>query len=445
MSARSAPRHSLGRLLLFPLDIDWFPGHNMTKIIFALTTILSVGLVQLSSDISDKEQKLVSANNDFAFRLLKTLPSSGNENVFFSPYSLSAALGMTYAGARGMTQLEMSQVLGYTEVGLNDADVQEAFTRQNNRLQAEAGRENLEVANSAALQEGFQVLDTYSAALNQGFNAHIFKVDFAHNGQQAVDTINDWVKNATHNKIENLFDEPLDAETKLVLVNAIVFKGMWASKFDRELTQKRPFYNGGEERAEVDLMFQRVNTNYAFDRSLQAFVVELFYRGDEFSMVIVLPSQRTGVEALKQDLTIDNLDAITASLRSSTIDLYLPKFKLEKQNNLKSYLMDLGLQKIFGNANLSGVTGYRDLIVSDVVQRAVVKVDEGGTEAAAATGVVDNSRGAKIPPVVVVDHPFLFFIRNRVSREIFFAGQVNKLCVESSKRCSAGSLLKHVL
>lgn len=397
------------------------------KKLFALTTILAAGFFHSSFGLSQKEGKLVSANNEFALRLLKILPSNQNENVFFSPYSLSAALGMTYAGARGTTQQEMAQALGYTQAGLSDADVEEAFAQQNNRLQVEAPRVGLEVANSAAVQEGFQTLDTYYAALNHSFNAHLFKLDFSHNGQQAVDTINEWVKHATHDKIPKLFEEPFDTDTKLVLLNAIVFKGLWASQFRRELTEKGPFYNGGIERTEVDMMFQRVKTNNAFDDSLQANVVELLYRGDDYSMLIVLPSERTGVEVLKQDLTMAKLDAVTPLLTNSTIELYLPKFQLEKQNNLKSNLTNLGLHEMFGNADLSGVTGNTELFVSDVVQRAVVKVDEEGTEAAAATGVTEVNRMGIELPVVNVDHPFLFFIRKRITGEIFFAGQINKL------------------
>lgn len=401
--------------------------HTTMKRITVFTTFLAVCFFQPSSGLSDKERKLASANNDFALRLLKILPSNQNENVFFSPYSLSAALGMTYAGARGTTQQEMSEILGYTQAGLNDADVQDAFAEQNNRLQAEAARVGLEVANSAAIQEGFQILDTYYATLNRSYNAHLFKLDFAHRGEQAMEAINEWVKRATHEKIEKLFEEPLDTDTKLVLLNAIIFKGFWASQFHRPLTQKGPFYNGGQDRTEVDVMFQRLRTNNVFDESLKATVVEMLYRGDDYSMIIALPSERTGVESLKQDLTVATLDEVTASMRNTTIALYLPKFELEKKNDLKSHLIDLGLHKMFGAADLSGVTGSTELVVSDVVQRAVVKVDEEGTEAAAVTGVTEITRTGFEPPAVNIDHPFLFFIRNRHSGEIFFAGQVNKL------------------
>lgn len=397
------------------------------KIFIALTTVLAVEFFHPAFGLSETEEKLVSANNDFALRLFKVLPSDETENVFFSPYSLSTALGMTYAGARGTTQEELTEKLGYSDAGLSDAEVLEAFAQQNDRLQAHDARESLEVANSAAVQEGFGILHTYHRNLTEGFNARLFQLDFARKGEQAVDTINEWVKEKTHDKIEKLFDEPLDTNTKLVLVNAIVFKGLWQSQFSRNKTTKRPFYNGGKDRTEVDLMFQTVPTYNSFDRTLQAAVVELLYRVKDYSMVVVLPFERDGVEAVKQVLTLDKLEAVTASLKNTTIDFYLPKFELEKQNDLKDDLMNVGVEKIFGNADLSGITGHRNLVVSDIVQRALVKVDEEGTEAAAATGVHIIARGSTRPPEVVVDHPFLFFIRNRRTREILFAGQVNKL------------------
>lgn len=398
------------------------------KLATALGTILALGCFHSCLGLTDKETKLVAANNDFAVRLLKVLPSRPDKNVFFSPYSLSVALGMTHAGARGETLQQLSQVLGYKAAGLSDADVQEAFANQNDRLQAQASRAGLEVANSAAVQAGFDVLDTYYAALNRTFNAHVFSVDFENAAQQAVDTINAWVKQATHGKIDKLFAEPLDTNTRLVLTNGIVFKGLWARQFLPELTQKRPFYNGGTQPVQVDMMFQRLETNRAFSEELQANVVELAYREGDFGMLVLLPTERDGVEALKQVLTIGKIEAAVASLSNLTAAVSFPKFELDELNPLKDTLKDLGLEKMFGGtADLSGITGRPNLIVSDVIQRAVVKVDEEGTEAAAASGVVGVNRIGIEPFRFTADHPFLFFIRNKLTHEIFFAGQVNWL------------------
>ncbi|XP_077528467.1 iripin-2-like [Haemaphysalis longicornis] len=402
------------------------------KKIITLGTVLMAAFVQNCFCLTMKERKFATANNEFAFGLLKTIPSHGSENVFFSPYGLSAALGMTYLGAREETQYQIAQVLGYFYRNLNAPDVEELYAMQTSRLQGEAALVGLDVANGLAVQDDFRILETYYATVNRSFNAHLFKLDFAQNGQQAVDTINAWVQQATHGKVEKLFEETLDTDTRLVLLNAIVFKGLWESQFKRELTTKRRFNNGGGDYTDVDLMNQVVNTNYVLDASLQAYVVELPYRGVDYSMVIMLPaSGSTSVGALKQFLTVAIFDAVTSAMRNTTIDLYLPKFDLENQMNLKSHLIKLGLKRIFdepfSDTDLSGITGTKDLVVSDVVHRAVFKVDEDGAEVADDAGVNAISRGEVEPPTVIVNRPFLFFIRNRSTKEIFLAGEVNKL------------------
>lgn len=397
------------------------------KSLTAVVAILALSCFQLSFCQTDNEHKLIAANNAFAIHLLKVLPSLPNENVFFSPYSLSTALGMVLVGARGATLEELNQALGYNALSLNGSDVQEAFAHQNNRLQAHAPQAGLEVANSAAIQQGYQVLDSYYAILNHTFNAHVFNVDFQGNGQQAVDTINEWVKQATHNKIDKLFNEPLDTDTRLVLMNAIVFKGFWERQFDPRATAKRVFYNGGIQGNEVDTMLLQHNAKRGFSEELQSKLLELPYRDSDFSMVIVLPEQRDGADAVKQVLTIEKLNLAIASLSKLPVAVSLPKFKLDKLNPLKSNLTHLGLRKIFADADLSGITDNRQLYVSDVVQRAVVEVNEEGTEAAAVTGAVAVNRIGIDAFPFIVDHPFLFFIRDRKTNEIFFAGQVNYL------------------
>uniref|UniRef100_A0A023GN63 Putative tick serpins 9 n=1 Tax=Amblyomma triste TaxID=251400 RepID=A0A023GN63_AMBTT len=392
-----------------------------------LTAIVAVSYLQPGFCLTDKEQRLIAANNEFAVRLLKVLPSRPDENVFFSPYSLSTALGMAYVGAKGATQQELSTALGYNTALLNEDDVQAAFADQNHRLQAHASQAGLEVANSAAVQENFSVLESYYNALNHTFNAHVFKVDFEQHGQQAIDVINAWVKEATRNKIDKLFADPLSTDTRLVLVNAIIFKGLWELQFDPRETRKHAFYNGGTQATEVDSMFSRRETLRGFSEELQSQVIELLYRDSDYSMVIVLPQERDGVEAVKQVLTVEKLNEAISSLNNRTVVISLPKFKLDKLNPLKSNLTHLGLRSIFEDADLSGITGDRQLVISDVVQRAVVEVNEEGTQAAAASGVVGVNRIGIEPFRFIVDHPFLFFIRDRRTQELFFIGQVNKL------------------
>uniref|UniRef100_A0A0E9Y367 Serine protease inhibitor n=1 Tax=Amblyomma americanum TaxID=6943 RepID=A0A0E9Y367_AMBAM len=397
------------------------------NLLVALTAIMAVSFFPHGLCLTEKEQKLIAANNEFAIRLLKVLSSRPDENVFFSPYSLSTALAMAYVGARGATLEELSNALGYSAASLSEGDVREAFTHQTSRLQAHASRAGLEVANSAAVQESFHVLESYYNVLNSTFKARVFEVDFVQQGQQAIDAINSWVQGATRNKIDKLFNEPLSTDTRLVLVNAIVFKGLWELQFKPSETSKHVFHNGGIQPVEVDTMFSRRETPRGFSEELQSQVIELPYRDSDYSMVVVLPTQRDGVEAVKQVLTIEKLNAAIASLTNRTVVISLPKFKLDKFNPLKSNLTHLGLGRIFDDADLSGITGDRQLVVSDVLQRAVVEVNEEGTEAAAASGVVGVNRIGIDPFRFYADHPFLFFIRDRSTQELFFAGQVNKL------------------
>ncbi|CAN7951458.1 unnamed protein product, partial [Ixodes pacificus] len=212
------------------------------------------------------------------------------------------------------------------------------------------------------------------------------------------------------------------------LLNAIYFKGEWGTAFDKEHTEKRQFFNGGVTPVEVDTMRLEARIKYRFFDDLQVEVVELPYRGLDYTMAILLPKENTGVEGLKQNLTIDRFQNYLSDLRERKITVLLPKFKLETKYSLKAPLQSLGIKQIFEpGADLSGIND-ESLRVSAVEHKAVVEVNEEGTVAAAATGVVIVPYSLGPEPVVFrVDHPFLFFIRNTRTDDIFFVGQVNKL------------------
>lgn len=377
---------------------------------------------------AQEEAKITNANNRFAFRLLNALPSSPDKNIFFSPYSVSTAMGMVYAGARGQTQQELSEGLGYSDAGLGDAGVLDAYTRHTERLKNTHSNSTLDVANAAAIQQTLALLNSYETTLESSFGAELHKVDFAGAQQAAADLVNNWVKQKTHDKIEKLFEEPLDPDTQLVLLNAIYFKGAWDTAFAKEDTEKREFFNGGVTPVEVDTMKLELRVNYRSFDDLQFEAVELPYRGLDFSMVILLPKDKTAVEALKRNLTLDRFQNYLVDLRERKITVFLPRFKLATKYSLKTPLQSLGIKTIFQpGANLSGINDG-NLLVSAVEHKAVVEVNEEGTEAAAATGIiiVPYSLGPQ-PAVFRVDHPFLFFIRNTQTADIFFVGQVNKL------------------
>ncbi|CAN7936936.1 unnamed protein product [Ixodes hexagonus] len=439
---------------------------------------------------AEDDAKLTAASNNFGLRLFPLLPSSPDENVFFSPYSLSIAMGMAYAGARADTEQELYEKLGYANAGLTKEQVLPAFASQTQKHKSAQSNTTVDVANSAALHLRLPLLDEYENALRNTFNAELQKVDFEEAGQAAIDVINHWVKEKTHDKIEKLFSEPLSPLTRFVLLNAIYFKGAWETEFEKRRTEKKPFWNGGVTQAEVDTMFGHIRIRHNSFPDLGVDVAELPYRGGDYSMVILLPQQNTGVEALKTNLTAHQLNTLLDELVERPVDVSLPsletymeryaerllglrpvsdaaiiaensaipvalrlkshasfsffnacfeatglptnftsyRFKLETQYSLKDTLHKMGITRIFDEADLSGITGDTSLRVSDVVQKAVVEVNEEGTVAAVVTGVIGGFRLSLVPNFEFkVDHPFVFFIRNRHTGAILFGGQVNHL------------------
>ncbi|CAN7936930.1 unnamed protein product [Ixodes hexagonus] len=376
-----------------------------------------------------KLEPLTVVNNRFGLRLLKILPSPPHENVFFSPYSVSIAMGMTFMGAMRETRQELSQGMGYSAAGLRDSDVLGAYTLQTNRLRALQSNSTLDLFNAAAIDKSLGLLGTYEAQLKGAFNAELIEVDFQNEGQAAVDVINQWVNRKSGQTIQSLFDAPLDPDTVLVLLNAIYFKGFWDKQFKKEHTGKETFLNGGTTPVELDTMSGTMPVRHFSFKNLGVDVAELPYKDGDYTMLILLPEKQDGVEALKQNLTEGLLEDIERQLENRGVLVFLPKFKLETQYQLKDYLESLGIRRMFDRrADLSGIAGAKDLRVAAVIHKAVVEVNEEGTEAASVTAVRIVKKSASVPKhTFEVDHPFLFFIRNSRTKEILFAGQVNHL------------------
>ncbi|KAG0425638.1 hypothetical protein HPB47_027191 [Ixodes persulcatus] len=390
-----------------------------------ITAFLSVFVLCSAED----DDKLTVASNDLGMRLLPLLPSSPEENIFFSPYSLSIAMGMAYAGSGGETRQELHENLGYSRAGLPEEQVLEAYARQTQRHLSDPSNTTVDVANTAAIHLALPLLNEYETILRNSFNADLQKVDFVENGQGAVDVINSWVKDKTHNKIESLFSEPLDPLTRFVLLNAMYFKGTWKTEFQKRRTGQRSFFNGGVTEAQVDTMIGKIRVRHNSFNDVGVDVAELPYRGGDYSMVILLPQEKTGVEALKMNLTAGLLKTILDRLVQRDVTVFLPKFKFESQYSLKENLQNMGIRRIFGGgADLSGISGDTSLEVYDVVQKAVVEVNEEGTEAAVVSAVIGGLRSGSFDSFEFrVDHPFLFFIRDTRTNAILFVGQVNHL------------------
>ncbi|HZZ26580.1 MAG TPA: serpin family protein [Pirellulales bacterium] len=373
------------------------------------------------------EAAVIESGNQFALDLYGQL-AAADGNLFFSPQSISSALAMTYTGAGGDTAAQMAKVLHLG--GSPDAVAAgEAALMQRLNDAGKRGLYQLSVANRLWGAQGFHFLNGFLKTLHENYQADLQQLDFSH-AQQAAQTINDWVAQATRDKIKDLISaSALGPMTKLVLTNAVYFKGKWESPFKPTLTQPAPFTLSSGKQVTVPLMFLDSRMRYGeFDVGSNAAlqVLELPYTKGELSLVALLPKSTDGLAGLEKQLTSDNLKKWTSGLQERPINIWLPKFKLSTQLELGEVLSKLGMPLAFSaEADFSGMDGKHDLFISAVVHKAYVDVNEEGTEAAAATGVVMRALAMPPPPLHFrADHPFVFLIRENATGSILFLGRV---------------------
>jgi serpin B len=376
-------------------------------------------------------ETVVGGNSEFAFDLyakLKDDPKIKEDggNLFFSPYSISTALAMTWAGARGMTEKQMAEVLHFT---LSQAELHKAFASVEKQLNeaGEEGRYQLSVANALWGQAGYNLLKEFLELTELSYGAGLREVDFVTQREKTRQIINAWVEEKTNNRIKDLIKPTeLNALTRLVLTNAIYFKGDWAIQFDKKKTRDEPFKPAKDKEVMVPMMYIKERFKYWADDKLQ--VLELPYDGEELSMIILLPNEIDGLAGVEKSLAIDKLNEWSESLRKQEVVVYLPKFKVITRFDLSEYLRKMGMPDAFslGVADFSGITGQKDFYISKVIHKAFVAVNEEGTEAAAATAVVSGFISPPPRPVVVfrVDRPFIFIIKDNQSQSILFIGRV---------------------
>jgi serine protease inhibitor len=388
----------------------------------ALVLLLFVGLQKPVAEPVQKEV-VVKGNNQFGLDLYGKLRDKDG-NLFFSPYSISTALAMTYAGARGQTAEEMAKTLHFD---LDHDKLHPAFKALQEGMKAEKKKAGyrLHVANALWGQKDYRFLPAFLQVTHDNYGVGLQEVDFVKATEQARKTINEWVEKQTENKIKELLQPGiLDTMTRLVLTNAIYFKGDWASQFKKDATRDLPFKLGDGKEVKTPLMYQRSKFGYLETGDLQA--LELPYQGKDLSMVVLLPKKIDGLPSLEKELTTDRLAGWLGRMRASEVQVFLPKFKMTSEFALKPVLASLGMKKLFTvEADLSGMNGRTDLYVSAVIHKAYLDVNEEGTEAAAATAVVVWATSARPPvPVFRPDHPFLFLIRDQRTGSILFMGRL---------------------
>jgi serine protease inhibitor len=372
----------------------------------------------------------VDGNSALAFNLYQVLKEADG-NLFYSPYSISEALAMTYGGARGETEQQMQAALQFKlpqdrlHPAFNSLDIELSKRGQGARGADDQGF-RLHVVNAIWGQQGFKFTQQYLDLLAQNYGAGLRIVDYIKDAEKSRQTINQWVSDQTENRIKDLLPQgSIDSLTRLVLTNAIYFNAAWQSQFQKNATADGQFTLLNGSKVSVPMMRQMHTFGYTEGTDYQA--VELPYDGNELSMVILLP-KADRFKAFEAALKAQQVKDILQNLKSSEVDLTMPRFKVESQFSLKKALASLGMPIAFSasEADFSGMDGQKDLYISDVVHKAYVNVDENGTEAAAATGVVvgTTSMPAKTYQVTL-DHPFIFFIRDIQTGAILFLGRVS--------------------
>ncbi len=396
----------------------------------ALRTVLCVLLFCMPAFASGSTEKeiLVQDNTAFAVELYRRL-SDAEGNLFFSPYSISTALVMTYAGARENTRGEMMQALCFS---LRQEELHPAFAElEADLVRAQArGGAALHGANSLWPHANYPFLEEFLTLLQKHYGVSITPVNYG-DAEAARETINGWVEQRTLEKIRELIPQGiLNALTRLVLVNAIYFKGEWRSGFEPERTEETPFFLAPGTTVQVPMMTQLQTFGYAEDDDLQ--ILELPYAGENFSMIILLPRQKDGLERLEQKLNLTNLGRWRNRIGARRVEVFLPKFKTTSMFRLDDTLKTMGMNDAFDErrADFSGMDGKELLYLAAVLHKAFVDVSEEGTEAAAATGAVVGlkmsapSGSPPPPPVFRADRPFLFLIQENTTESILFMGRV---------------------
>ncbi len=409
-----------------PAAIDVQVGYmnHITRTVVVFTLMFS-SLFRSWGAESAPTQSLIEGNTAFALDLYGRLKSNPG-NLFFSPYSISTALAMTYNGARGETEKQMSQVLHF---GAAQEKVHSAFGELQRQLRQAEKQQGIEltVANALWAQTGHPFLPAFLKTATDEYQANINQADFKTKAESARTEINQWVTEQTKDEIRDILPPgSLDASTRLVLANAIYFKGLWAEHYDKAATSPQTFHRSANSLAQVPLMHHFDNVRYAEESDFQA--VELPYKGGELSMVVLLPRQIEGCGALESRLTPGLISRSLGRMKNQRVEIFLPRFKLESSFDLSATLARMGMSNAFGpQADFSGMDGTRLLCISGVFHKAWGEVNEEGTEAAAATvvGVVTNAvmEPPPPPPVFRADHPFIFFIRVTRSGTILFLGR----------------------
>ncbi len=375
---------------------------------------------------------LADANTDFALSFYDQIKNE-DENIIFSPFSLSLALSMALAGAENVTESEMMDALQLT---LSEDEVHPAYnalllaieaSQEETQEGSEGSNFQLNIANSIWGQAGYDFKENFLDTLARNYGAGVYNVDYANNPEAAREDINNWIEEETQEKIKDLIPQgAIDTLTRMVLANAIYFNGSWLHPFEESATEQAPFNLLDGSQINVDMMsLSGQSLNYAQGEGYQT--VQLPYLSQDFSMTLLIPD-KDAFETFENNLSPENLDSVLNNLVYQPVDLKMPKFDFESTVNGKDPLNALGMVEAFDpeEADYAGITEAEILYITDVLHKATITVDEEGTEAAAATAVIFGTKSAmpEEPISLVIDRPFLFLIQHQPTGTILFMGHV---------------------
>ena len=379
--------------------------------------------IQLADDANATAESittLVDSMNNFSFNFYQQIGTSEEGNIFFSPYSIFVALSMAYEGAEGDTAAEMQSILNILQ---NDSAQFGSFARVYNLLNENQDGYTIKTGNAFWAHQDYTFLPEYLSLLENFYMAEANELDFAQN-VEAAETINNWIEEQTNDKIKDMIDASMLSElTKLVLTNAIYFKGLWANQFDPENTFEADFETTVDETVAVNMMSEVDGYNYTETDDLK--ILELNYAGDDLSMVIILPREND-ISIAESAMSVENLASWIDDVHEQEIIVQIPKFKFEKKYTLNDLLKEMGVVDAFipGVADFSGMDGARNLFISIVLHQSYVEVNEEGTEAAAATAVIMELTAIPDQKELIADHPFIFLIRHKETGAVLFMGRV---------------------
>jgi len=379
--------------------------------------LLFAGVLFASPDVTPGMHRFAAAT----YRQLCQQPG----NLILSPFSISTALSMLLAGARGPTAAGIAATLCQTQPGAGYHAAVAALAEELSK-QANLGVNQLAIANGLWIEQGFPLESEFEHTIRAIYHSPLTPVDFRAHVEGARQEINSWTSQSTHGKIPELFGQgSIPSDTRMVLTSAIYFFGKWNSPFDPQATRAAPFQLGAGRTATAKFMHQ--TSDFRYGETPTARILEMKYEGTPVACDIVLPKAEAGLAELERSIAPDTLDAWVGSLATRKVQAAIPKFRAESAFSLREALSRMGMADAFARAaDFSGIDGRRDLFAGDVAHKAFVDLSEEGTEAAAATGITVRSRAIRRPEETVVfraDHPFLFFIRDTTTGVILFEGR----------------------